>query len=151
MNEVTKNDPAHFTERALHASACWQVWCQQRTTLMAMAAEVAFAGERPLAEVTRFGQEISRQQLKETYSRMKLQNALDWLVSGADFAGDYDAHVTELWGADICEKLRSWWSTTYAPYYSTRLEAHARELADAPGWAKVDAATGGEQSPSEPR
>jgi hypothetical protein len=132
MNEVTAKDPAHFTERALHASACWQVWCQQRLILAGMAAEVAFAGERPLADVTRFGQEISRQQLKETYARMKLQHSLDWLVSGIDFAGDYDHHVAELWGDDICEKLRKWWRATYEPYYTARIEAHARELAEAP-------------------
>lgn len=123
-----KTDPSDFTERATRAGACWQVWCEQQMLMRTLAREAVFHGDHPIAEVTRFLQDLLQRELRETYARMMLQASLDWLTSGLDFRESYREHATQLWGAELVAKLDAWWLAAFEPYYSTRIAAHVADL-----------------------
>lgn len=134
MNNVTRNDPRHYTERALRLSACWQVWTQQMFRMRNLANESLFRGDHPHEDLSRFGLELQKEQLKETFARMMLQNAIDWACSGVDQTGNHHQHAANIWGEDITSKLGTWWSELFTRVHESVIKNHEEGLEASKKW-----------------
>jgi hypothetical protein len=122
-----QRDPRDFTARALHASATWQVICEQQMNVRQLAREAVFHGDHPIGEVTRFLAELQRNELQETYARMMHQSALDWMVSGRNHDAHYHEHATQLWGSELAGRFQDWWKKAFEPRYAAIAAAVAQD------------------------
>lgn len=122
---VTRHDPAHHTERSLRVSASWQVLCQARVELNALAGQTTFQGGYPVGEVTRLCQELHRAMVKDAYAWGMHQCDMEWLVAGLDTRANYREHFEQTWGEQLAQKLAAWWQPLYDAAHARALEDHA--------------------------
>jgi hypothetical protein len=122
---VTRHDPAHHTERSLRASASWQVLCQARVELNALAGQTTFHGAYPVGEVTRLCQDLHKAMVKDAYAWGMHQRDMDWLVAGIDTTANYREHFAQTWGEQFARNIDAWWQELYDAAHARALEDHA--------------------------
>jgi hypothetical protein len=122
-------------------SAAWEVWGEHQHAVRRLVRSAEWSGDLPDAAQLRDAQNQVRAQMREAYSRTRVQCAIVAGVDGVDCVPMFAAHWIETWGDTISSEIAREWAEANAVALERQHAARTKARAVAASFAAAGVTT----------